>query len=50
MSDTWAACGCLPGVRPGSVSECSHYIIGKTVWNECWSKSDVQVAYANLHI
>ena len=35
MSDTWAACGGLPGVHPGSVSECSHYIFGENVWNEC---------------
>ena len=35
MSDSWAACGGLPGVRPGSVSECSHYTFGKNVWNEC---------------
>ena len=34
MSDTWAACGGLPGVRPGIVSECSHYTFGKNVWNE----------------
>ena len=28
VSDTWAACGWLPGVRPGSVSEYSH-------WEKC---------------
>ena len=28
VSDTWAVCGLLPGVRPGSVSEYSY-------WEKC---------------
>ena len=53
MSDTWAACGGLPGVRPGSVSEYSHSF-GKNVWLSVgwfggWAKSYVQVEYANIN-
>ena len=51
MSDTWASCGCLPGVRPGSVSTLTHLgkIFGLSVgWFGGWAKSYVQVEYANM--
>ena len=52
MSDTWAACGCLPGVHPGSKSEYSHSfgkMFGMSVgWFGGWAKPYVQVEYANI--